>query len=85
VKVFLGDQAYSVDSFCYPRGKLLDIYRRQKSSPSMATIPDEMDELSPITQAGFIEPLAFVSPDPEEEVINGIPVISSLVLLVPFF
>ncbi|KAK1552030.1 hypothetical protein Q3G72_009157 [Acer saccharum] len=64
-----GKPRLSADTFHYPRGKLLDIYRRQKSSPSMATIPDEMDELSPITQAGFIEPLAFVSPDPEEEVV----------------
>lgn len=58
------------DNFCYPRGKLLDIYRGQKLDPSVATMPDEMDETSPITQVGPIEPLAFVAPDTEEEVKN---------------
>ena len=80
-----GRPSRSVDSFCYPRGKLLDIYRRQKLDISCTTLPDEMEELPAITQVDFIEPLAFVAPAAEEEVINGIPVISSLVLLVPFF
>jgi PERQ amino acid-rich with GYF domain-containing protein len=71
-----GRPSRSVDSFCYPRGKLLDIYRRQKLGPSATTMPDEMEELPPISQVGFIEPLAFVAPDAEEKVINGIPVIN---------
>ncbi|KAG8639941.1 hypothetical protein MANES_13G007800v8 [Manihot esculenta] len=56
------------ETFCYPRGKLLDIYRRQKLDPSFAAMPDEMEECLPITQVDVIEPLAFVSPDAEEEV-----------------
>lgn len=63
-----GKSGLLAETFCYPRGKLLDIYRRQKSDPSFATMPSEIEELSPITQAAFIEPLAFVAPDPEEEV-----------------
>lgn len=66
-----GRPAHSVDSFCYPRGKLLDIYRRQKLGTLLTAMPDEMEKLSPITQVGFIEPLAFVAPDAEEEVILG--------------
>ncbi|KAK4763633.1 hypothetical protein SAY87_013071 [Trapa incisa] len=57
------------DSFCYPRAKLLDIYRRQKLNPSFASTPDDMEQQSPITQPGAVEPLAFISPDAEEEVI----------------
>ncbi|KAL5827156.1 hypothetical protein ACOSQ3_018990 [Xanthoceras sorbifolium] len=64
-----GKPRLSSDTFRYPRGKLLDIYRRQKVNTSMGTIPDEMEELSPITQAGFIGPLAFVAPDLEEEAV----------------
>ncbi|XP_021911691.1 uncharacterized protein LOC110825532 isoform X2 [Carica papaya] len=52
----------------YPRGKLLDIYRKQKTSPNFGTVPD-MDDISPITQIGAIEPLAFVAPDAEEETV----------------
>lgn len=63
-----GKPRHLSDKFCYPRGKLLDIYRRQKFDPSFAVMPDEMEESSPITQVGLIEPLAFVAPDTEEEV-----------------
>ncbi|XP_048318105.2 protein ESSENTIAL FOR POTEXVIRUS ACCUMULATION 1 isoform X2 [Ziziphus jujuba] len=64
-----GQPRQSSDSCCYPRGKLLDIYRRQKLDPSVAAMPDEMEETSPVTQVGLIEPLAFVAPDAEEEAI----------------
>ncbi|KAK4786018.1 hypothetical protein SAY86_002707 [Trapa natans] len=58
-------------SFCYPRAKLLDIYRRLKLNPSFTSIPDDMEQLSPIAQSGAVEPLAFMSPDSEEKVILG--------------
>ncbi|KAA0039835.1 putative PERQ amino acid-rich with GYF domain-containing protein 1 [Cucumis melo var. makuwa] len=62
-----GKPRYSSHAFCYPRGKLLDIYRRQKSDPSFSDMPDDMEELQPLTQPSVVEPLAFVSPDAEEE------------------
>ncbi|XP_010250627.1 PREDICTED: uncharacterized protein LOC104592822 isoform X2 [Nelumbo nucifera] len=58
-----------VGTFCYPRGKLLDIYRKQKLSPSFDTLPDGLEQVPPITQISSIEPLAFVAPDPEEKAI----------------
>ncbi|KAG7020286.1 hypothetical protein SDJN02_16969, partial [Cucurbita argyrosperma subsp. argyrosperma] len=64
-----GKPRYSSYSFCYPRGKLLDIYRRQKFDPSFSSPPDHMDELLPVTQPSSVEPLAFVSPNAEEEAI----------------
>lgn len=67
-----GKPTYSSDKFCYPRGKLLDIYRRQKVDRSFAAMPNEMVESSPITLVGLIEPLAFVAPDSEEEVKNDV-------------
>ncbi|KAJ9709916.1 hypothetical protein PVL29_001413 [Vitis rotundifolia] len=57
------------DTLCYPRGKLLDVYRRKKLDPSFATMPENMEETPHITLGDFIEPLAFVAPDAEEEVI----------------
>ncbi|EOX99726.1 PERQ amino acid-rich with GYF domain-containing protein 1, putative [Theobroma cacao] len=59
------------DTFRYPRGKLLDIYRRQKLDPSFAAMPDGKEESPPLTQVGIVEPLAFVAPDAEEEAILG--------------
>lgn len=64
-----GKPTLSADTFCYPRAKLLDIYRRQKNDPSLATMPDGMEELSPLTHAHVIKPMAFVTPGPEEEVV----------------
>ncbi|KAM0965532.1 hypothetical protein TB1_020805 [Malus domestica] len=64
-----GKPRHSADSFCYPRGKLLDIYRQRKLDLSFATMPDEMEESPPTTQVGFVEPLAFLAPDGEEEAI----------------
>ncbi|RZC59476.1 hypothetical protein C5167_006782 [Papaver somniferum] len=63
----------SADAFCYPRGKLLDIYRKQKLVPSFGEVPLSMVEISPVTQKDLVEPLAFVSPQEEEEgVLNEI-------------
>ncbi|KAI6686732.1 hypothetical protein NL676_032645 [Syzygium grande] len=59
------------DSFCYPRAKLLDIYRKQKVEQSFTSMPDDMEELNPIAQADVAEPLAFVTPDAEEEAVLG--------------
>ncbi|XP_052186065.1 protein ESSENTIAL FOR POTEXVIRUS ACCUMULATION 1-like isoform X2 [Diospyros lotus] len=59
------------DTFCYPRGKLLDIYRKKKVDPSFAVMPEQMEEIPPITQVTALEPLAFVSPDTDEEAIIG--------------
>lgn len=55
-------------TFCYPRGKLLDIYRRQKFDSAFTSMPANLDEVPSITEVGILEPLAFVSPDAEEEV-----------------
>ncbi|XP_022777068.1 uncharacterized protein LOC111318448 isoform X2 [Durio zibethinus] len=59
----------SADTFCYPRGKLLDIYRMQKLGQSFAAMPDGMEESPPLILVDDIEPLAFVAPDTEEETI----------------
>ncbi|KAK6280343.1 hypothetical protein POUND7_020610 [Theobroma cacao] len=65
------DRHKTSNAYCYPRGKLLDIYRKQKTGPNFDILPDEMDHLSPITQKETVEPLAFVPPDAEEEVVLG--------------
>ncbi|KAI3977221.1 hypothetical protein MKX01_035951 [Papaver californicum] len=58
-------------SFHYPRGKLLDIYRKQK--PTSNDIPDGLKEVSSMGQPGLVEPLAFVAPSVEEgAVLNDI-------------
>lgn len=80
----IGKPNLTADTFCYPRAKLLDIYRRQKLDPSFATMPHEMEESQPITQVGFIEPLAFVAPDAEEEVSSWIPTTNLRVIVVLF-
>ncbi|XP_077250404.1 uncharacterized protein LOC143889895 [Tasmannia lanceolata] len=64
-----GKSGISGGMFCYPRGKLLDIYRKHKLFPSFDTIPDGLEEVSQITQLHSTEPLAFVSPDAEEEAV----------------
>ncbi|AEE30514.1 GYF domain-containing protein [Arabidopsis thaliana] len=69
----IGAGSASAPVFRYPRGKLLDMYRKQKPDPSLGRIPTEMDEVASITQVALIEPLAFIAPDTEEEAsINGI-------------
>ncbi|KAL6188253.1 hypothetical protein ACLB2K_039646 [Fragaria x ananassa] len=62
-----GKPRLSSDGFCYPRGKLLDIYRQRKPELSFETMPDEMEELPPLTHVDFVEPLAFHAPDADEE------------------
>ncbi|KAL2320331.1 hypothetical protein Fmac_029300 [Flemingia macrophylla] len=66
-KTILGKSSVGADSFFYPRGKLLDIYRKQKVDPNFVSLPSEMEHTSPITQLGSVEPLAFVAPATEEE------------------
>ncbi|GFZ21095.1 GYF domain-containing protein [Actinidia rufa] len=66
-----GKPSFSVDKFSYPRGKLLDIYRRQKLDTSLAAMPDKMEEVPPVTQVTVLEPLAFVTPHAEEDDILG--------------
>lgn len=63
-----GKQSPSASMFRYPRGKLLDMYRKQKPDSSLGRIPTEMEEVASITQVALIEPLAFITPDAEEEV-----------------
>ncbi|XP_023644640.1 uncharacterized protein LOC17898410 isoform X2 [Capsella rubella] len=76
---FLGNESIPVDQctsaslFRYPRGKLLDMYRKQKADSSLGRIPTEMQEVASITQVALINPLAFIAPDAEEEArLNGI-------------
>lgn len=64
-----GKPNLSFNTFYYPRGKLLDIYRRKMLDSSFTPMPDEMEELLPLTQVGLIEPLALIAPDVEEEAI----------------
>ncbi|CAH8299282.1 unnamed protein product [Eruca vesicaria subsp. sativa] len=57
----------------YLRCKFLDIYRNQKPDPSLGSMPSEMEEVDSITQMALTEPLAFITPDTEEEAsLNGI-------------
>ncbi|XP_050208555.1 protein ESSENTIAL FOR POTEXVIRUS ACCUMULATION 1-like [Mercurialis annua] len=65
----IGKPNLTVETFCYPRGKLLDIYRRQKFDSSFGALPKEMEESFPLTQDGGVEPFAFVAPDSEEEAV----------------
>ncbi|KAK9117613.1 hypothetical protein Sjap_016560 [Stephania japonica] len=64
-----GKSGISPGNFCYPRGKLLDIYRKQKHLPYFDAYPDGLEEVSSITQLNTVEPLAFVVPDEEEAAI----------------
>ncbi|KAK7336102.1 hypothetical protein VNO77_16633 [Canavalia gladiata] len=68
-KPILGKSNLGVDSYYYPRGKLLDIYRKQKVDPIFDSMPSEMEHTSPITKLGSTEPLAFVAPAAEEEAV----------------
>ncbi|GER37022.1 GYF domain-containing protein [Striga asiatica] len=65
----LGKPALLVGTFVYPRGKLLDVYRKQKLDSSLAHIPEHLEKVSPITQLEAVEPLAFVAPDAEQKAI----------------
>jgi len=67
-KTILGKSSLGADLYYYPRGKLLDIYRKQKVDPNFDSLPSEMEYTSPFTEPGAVEPLAFVAPGAEEEV-----------------
>ncbi|XP_042462660.1 uncharacterized protein LOC122046170 isoform X1 [Zingiber officinale] len=54
--------------FQYPRGRLLDIYRKQIVSIIDAT-PEGFEDAPPITESSFIAPLAFATPYKEEDVL----------------
>lgn len=63
-----GKSGLIADAFRYPRGKLLDIYRKHRMLPYLEVVaPDGLDDAPPLTQSKSIEPLAFVSPDVAEE------------------
>nr|GMD77552.1 uncharacterized protein LOC109175541 isoform X2 [Ipomoea batatas] len=66
-KSVLGKPFIAANTFSYPRGKLLDIYRWQRIDSSFGNVYDKMDEAPPVTQETVIEPLSFVVPDHEEE------------------
>ncbi|KAI4350484.1 hypothetical protein L6164_004936 [Bauhinia variegata] len=68
-KALLGKSSLGFDLYCYPRGKLLDIYRKQKIDPAFQSMPAAMEHTSPITEHGYVEPLAFVAPAAEEEAV----------------
>ncbi|CAN4123814.1 unnamed protein product [Withania somnifera] len=64
-----GKPSISAHTFCYPRGKILDVYRKKKLDQSFCNLPVNMEEVPPITQLSVVEPLAFVVPDSVEEAI----------------
>ncbi|XP_051122644.1 uncharacterized protein LOC127245675 isoform X2 [Andrographis paniculata] len=64
-----GRSNLSTETFVYPRGKLLDVYRKQKLDSSLTSLPDILEEAPSITQLDAVEPLAVVVPVAEEEVI----------------
>ncbi|CAA0828273.1 GYF domain-containing protein [Striga hermonthica] len=65
----LGKPALLVGTFVYPRGKLLDVYRKQKLDSSLSHMPENFEKVPPITQLEAVEPLAFVAPDAEQKAI----------------
>lgn len=67
-----GKPSRNGETFFYPRGKLLDIYRQRKQELSLAPMPDNLEMVPPLTQSSVGEPLAFVVPEAEEEVTVGI-------------
>ncbi|KAL9271097.1 ESSENTIAL FOR POTEXVIRUS ACCUMULATION 1-like protein [Drosera capensis] len=56
----------SAENFRYPRGKLLDIYRVQKLGSAFSGMPS-IEQAPPVTQVEYVDPLALVAPDAEEE------------------
>ncbi|KAA3475518.1 GYF domain-containing-like protein isoform 1 [Gossypium australe] len=65
------DKNMTLNAYSYPRGKLLDMYRKQRTAPNFDNLPDEMDHLSTVTQKEIVVPLAFLPPDAEEEAVLG--------------
>ena len=66
-----GGSGLSLGTYRYPRGKLLDIYRKQKALLVFDKAPEGLEDVSPITQASSVTPFAFVAPDPHEGAILG--------------
>ncbi|GAB2280704.1 hypothetical protein Dimus_015330 [Dionaea muscipula] len=62
-----GKASVFTDTFSYPRGKLLDIYRVQRVDHAFASRPSM--ETSSIFRVESVEPFAFNAPDVEEEAI----------------
>ena len=62
------ENANATQRFCYPRGKLLDIYRKSNVFASFTEFPTSFREVSDLTHADPLEPLAFFTPDMDEEV-----------------
>lgn len=58
-------------TFRYPRGKLLDIYRHHDALLPFNVLPDALEEVFQITVNKPLVPLAFVSPDLQDEAILG--------------
>lgn len=67
-KIIPGKSNLGANLYSYPRGKLLDIYRKQKVDLTIDVMPTGMEDTPPVTQLGSVEPLAFVAPASEEEV-----------------
>lgn len=67
--VILGKPSLNSDLYSYPRGKLLDIYRKQKIDLTVDIMPAGVEHIPTITQLGSVEPLAFVAPASEEEAV----------------
>ncbi|XP_073013354.1 uncharacterized protein [Typha latifolia] len=57
----------SAETFCYPRAKLLDVYRKNQALSSFDSTPEGFEEVPPITISSSIAPLAFTTPDADEE------------------
>ncbi|KAH7664084.1 PERQ amino acid-rich with GYF domain-containing protein [Dioscorea alata] len=64
-----GKPGLSACVFRYPRGKLLDIYKKQKMLSTLDSAPEDLAEVPMITKSSYIEPFAFAAPDVDEEAI----------------
>uniref|UniRef100_A0A0E0JSZ3 GYF domain-containing protein n=1 Tax=Oryza punctata TaxID=4537 RepID=A0A0E0JSZ3_ORYPU len=60
----------SAVTFRYPRGKLLDIYRQQKTMPSFDDVHCKLEEVPSVILSSPVKPLAFVAPDTDEEAVR---------------
>ncbi|XP_078432958.1 uncharacterized protein LOC144704415 isoform X2 [Wolffia australiana] len=58
---------FSADAFRYPRGKLLDIYRKRSLLTTIDGLPVDFEKIPTITLSSKANPLAFIAPDAEEE------------------
>lgn len=64
-----GRRVTTAGAFRYPRGKLLDIYRQQKIVPSFDGGHRTLEDIPSITLPTSVQPLAFVTPDTDEEAV----------------